>query len=112
MSASRRSSSVAADAGRGWNGSLAWAIGLPCSLVLLAILEATHTRPPMVAADNLRIAKVAVCVLLAAMFSVLSAATAARPLSQGNFWPLTWLSLVAAGWLLFAEQFDWRSLHR
>ena len=112
MSASQRFSQVDADPGRGWNGSLAWAIGFPCSLVLLAILEATHTRPPLVAADNDRIVKVAGCVLLAALFSVLSAATAVRPLSQGIFWPLTWLSLLAAGWLVFVERFDWRSLTR
>jgi hypothetical protein len=98
-------------AGGGWNGSLAWAIGFPCSLVLLAILEATHVPPPLLA-DNDGVMKVAGCVLLAAMFSVLSAATAARPLSRGNFWPVVWLALLAAGWLLFVSLFDWRSLRR
>ena len=112
MSTSERPVAPAAVARRGWNGSLAWAISFPCALVLLAIVEATHTRASLVAVDNARITKVAGCVLLAAIFSVLSATTAARPLSQGNYWPLTWLSMLAAGWLMFVECFDWPSLTR
>lgn len=92
--------------------SLWFALGFPVALILLGIFEATHTPEPMLAADNLRVAKVFLCVLLAALSSTLSAITAALPLSRGVYWPLFWLVPMAWGWWAFVEYYDWASLIR
>ena len=87
-----------------------FALGFPVAFILLAVLEATHTPDVTLAADNPRVAKVFLCVLFAAMCTVLSAITAALPLSRGNFWPLVWLVAIAGGWWAFVEFYDWTSL--
>jgi hypothetical protein len=98
------------DSRRSLTASLMCALGFPASLVLLGILEATHTPEPLMAADNTRVVKVGGCVLLAAIFSVLSGIMACLPLSRGRFWPLTWLSLLTLGWIAFVNFYDWASL--
>jgi uncharacterized membrane protein len=93
--------------------SLGGAIGFALALALLAVLEATHGKAdPMIAADNERVAKVLLSVLLAAGASIVSVVYAVHPVLKGNWRPVIWLAAVAAGWVALAAIFDFRSLLR
>jgi len=87
-------------------------MGFPLALLLLLILERTHV-PPDTAADNERIMKVLLCVVLAATVSIASVITAIAPIVfQRNWRPLWWLIPLGLGWVIFFSLYDWSSLDR
>jgi uncharacterized membrane protein len=93
--------------------SLGGAIGFVLATGLLIVLEMTHRRAdPVMAADNERVLKVVLSVLVAAGMSIVSLVYALYPVSKGNLRPLVWLAMVAAGWLALVRLFDFRSLMR
>lgn len=99
------------DGAAGTGASLVAAVTFFASFALLAALENAHQpSDPLLAADNARVAKVALCVLLALGSSVLSVILGLRPLLQADFRPLIWLSAIIAGWALFLAYYDFASL--
>ena len=90
--------------------SLFAALGFALAMLLLFLLELTHSPDPLVAGHNARIAKVGSCVLLAAMASVICLVYAILPVCRGDLRVLAWLIPLGIGWLLFVTMYDWTSL--
>jgi hypothetical protein len=92
----------------GWNAQLSSrqasgyaAVGFALAVLLLAVLEATHTKTdPVIPSDNERVLKLMVCVLLAVQTSLISLITAIPALLKRDWWPLAWLVPLVVGWHL------------
>ncbi len=81
--------------------SLTGAVGFVLAVLLLAVLEATHTKAdPITIGDNERVGKLMLCVVLAAATSIVSLVTGVYPLTKGDWWPLAWLGPLVLGWAL------------
>ncbi len=89
--------------GRGRWASFAGVLGFVVSLVLLRILETTHEPQDVAAWDNRLIAKVMLCVTLAAISSIASFVLAARNIAHGDWLPWTWLAALVLGWYAFVS---------
>ena len=91
-----------------FRASLISAALFPMSLLLLAVLEATHVKEdPMLAEDDARVGKVMLCVSVASLASVFSIFMAIRPIVAGDPRPLLWLLALALGWAAFLNWFLW-----
>ena len=89
--------------GRGRWASFAGVLGFIVSLGLLRILVTTHEPQNLAATDNRLIAKVMLCVTLAAVSSIASFVLAARNIAQGDWLPLAWLAALVLGWYAFVD---------
>jgi len=88
--------------------SLCGAIGFAVSIIALTILERVDSHESSIDAQQMRVLKVMVCMLLASWSSIVSLVTAWCPIILGgDRRPLFWVIPLILGWIVFGQLYDW-----
>jgi hypothetical protein len=77
------------------------------------ILDAVHVPPhPLQIADNARVGKAFVCVVVAAIATMVSVLCAIYPLLCRDWWPIVWMIVLGIAWSTFAAYYNHADLMR